>query len=108
MIYDKPILVWCDNRSCIAIAKNPVLHGRTKHIDVKFHFIRELVTKNIIQLFFCNSEEQLVDIFTKCLDAKKFCKLREQLGVCSLQSRGGNIGMIEEFRDYATKDGTED
>ncbi|XP_039137235.1 uncharacterized protein LOC120274764 [Dioscorea cayenensis subsp. rotundata] len=98
-IFDDPIPIWCDNRSCIAIAKNPVLHGRTKHIDVKYHFIRELVTENSIQLLFCNTEEQLADIFTKCVDAKKLYKFRDLLGICSLQSRGRNVGVTEDIKD---------
>lgn len=72
----------------MAIAKNPVLHGRTKHVDVKFHFIRELVTDKTVKLLFFNTEHQLADIFTKFLDSKKFCRLRDELRVCSLQSRG--------------------
>lgn len=87
VIFDELIIVWCDNRSCIAIATNPVLHGRIKHIDVKFHFIRELVTENKIQLSFCNTEEQLADMFTKCLEDKKLYRFSDLLGICSLQSR---------------------
>lgn len=102
--FNDPITVWCDNRSCIAIAKNPVLHKRTKHIDVKFHFIHELVTENTIQLAFCNSEEQLVDMFTKCLDAKKLYKFRDRLSICSLQSKGGIVRVIEDYSTAEIQD----
>lgn len=43
VIHEEAISIYCDNRSCIAIAKNPVMHGRTKHIDVKYHFIKRLI-----------------------------------------------------------------
>lgn len=79
----------CDNKSCIAIARNPVLHGRTKHIDVKFHFVRGLVADGVIQLEHCNTEDQLADVLTKPLTIQKHVKMRSLLGVCDLQSRGG-------------------
>lgn len=66
-----PIYICCDNKSCIAMAKNPVMHGKTKHIDVKYHFIHKLVAEKAINLNFCGSEEQLADNFTKCLDARE-------------------------------------
>lgn len=102
--FSDPITIWCDNKLCLAIAKNPMLHGRTKHIDVKLHFIRELVTENKIKLNFCSTENQLADIFTKCLDSKKFCRLREQLGICSLQSRGRIDGVIEDMEVASNQD----
>lgn len=49
--------VWCDNKSCLAIIKNPTLHGRTKHIDVKFHFIRDLVVGKEVNLSYCPTDE---------------------------------------------------
>lgn len=86
-----PIIVWCDSKSCIVIAKNYVLHGRTKQIDIKFHFIQELVAENTIKLTFCNIDEQFVNVFTKNLIDKKHCKLKDQMGVCGLQSRGNML-----------------
>lgn len=83
------IYVKCDNKSCIAIARNPVLHGRTKHIDVKFHFVHSLVTDGVIQLEHCNTEDQLADVLTKPLTIQKHVKMISLLGVCDLQSRGG-------------------
>jgi len=59
--------IYCDNKSTISMAKNPAFHGRTKHIDIRFHFIRELVEKEEIILKFCNTNEQVADIFTKAL-----------------------------------------
>lgn len=81
---EEPIVIYCDNKSCIAVAKNPVLHRRAKHIDVKYHYIRDLVSSDEVHLQFCSSTDQLADVFTKCLDVQKFVQFREQLGVCSV------------------------
>ena len=77
----KRIVLYCDNKSSIAIAKNPVSHERSKHILIKYHFIRELQEKGEIQLHYCQTGEQLADIFTKKLSREKFCYLRERIGV---------------------------
>ena len=57
--------IYCDNSSAIKLSKNPVLHGRSKHIDVKFHFLRDLTKEGVIDLIHCRSEDQVADIFTK-------------------------------------------
>ncbi|KAL1364175.1 hypothetical protein AAHE18_03G199200 [Arachis hypogaea] len=80
------IFLMCDNMSAINISKNPVLHSRTKHIEVKFHSIREHVQKGDISIQFVKSEEQLADIFTKPLAEDRFCMLRTCLGILSYDS----------------------
>ena len=55
--------IWVDNKSAISMAKNPVQHGRTKHINVKFHAIREAERMKEVKLMHCSSENQLADIF---------------------------------------------
>nr|KYP72830.1 Copia protein [Cajanus cajan] len=77
----EPTVLWCDNKSAISIAKNPIQHGRTKHINVKFHAIREAEKNGDVQLMYCRSEEQLADILTKALPSAKFNELRSKLGV---------------------------
>ncbi|OMO69325.1 Integrase, catalytic core [Corchorus capsularis] len=72
----------CDNQSAVAISKNPVFHGRTKHFKIKFHFIREAQQNNEVSLVHCSSDEQLADILTKALPKGRFEKLREAIGVC--------------------------
>ncbi|KAA0066751.1 putative mitochondrial protein [Cucumis melo var. makuwa] len=74
--------VYSDNSSVIKLTKNPVLHGRSKHIDVKFHFLRDLTRDGVIELYYCKSEDQIADIMTKTLKLPAFQKLRELLGVC--------------------------
>lgn len=70
------------------MAKNPALHGRTKHIELRHHFIRELVANGEIILKFCNTESRVSDIFTKALSGKRHMYLRSLLGVCDFESRG--------------------
>ena len=77
----KGTVPYSDNKSAIAIAKNPVSHERSKHISIKYHFIREAQEKGEIQLHYCQTGEQLADIFTKALPREIFCYLRENIGV---------------------------
>lgn len=77
--------IFCDNNSAIKLSKNPVMHGRSKHIDVRFHFLRDLVNNGVVELVHCGSKDQLADILTKPLKLDLFLKMREQLGVCSAQ-----------------------
>ncbi|WVZ80150.1 hypothetical protein U9M48_027649, partial [Paspalum notatum var. saurae] len=74
-----PLLV--DSTSTISVAKNPILHSRTKHIDVRFHFLRDHYEKGDIDLVHVASENQLADIFTKPLEFGAFVRLRSELGV---------------------------
>jgi hypothetical protein len=76
------LTLYCDNLSAINISKNPIQHRRTKHIDIRHHFIRDLVEENIVTLEHVTTEEQIADIFTKALDAKQFEKLGGKLGIC--------------------------
>jgi len=74
----------CDNTSAINIAKNPVQHSRTKHIDIRHHFLRDNVEKGFIRMDHCRTEDQIADIFTKPLDRSPFEHLRLLLGMISL------------------------
>ncbi|HEY5235406.1 MAG TPA: Ty1/Copia family ribonuclease HI, partial [Rhabdochlamydiaceae bacterium] len=74
----------CDNTSAISVANNPVMHSMTKHIDIRYHFIRDHISKGNIELFFIPTERQLADIFTKPLDEKTFNYLVSELGMLNL------------------------
>ncbi|GKA81251.1 retrovirus-related pol polyprotein from transposon TNT 1-94, partial [Tanacetum coccineum] len=74
IIYEK-VPIFYDNTSAIAISNNPVPHLRTKHIDIKYHFIRDHILKGDIELHFIPTQYQLVDIFTKPLDEPSFKRL---------------------------------
>ena len=72
----------CDSTSAISVAKNPVLHSKTKHIDVRYHFLRDHQEKGDIELCHVDTQNQLADILTKPLDQATFARLRGELGVC--------------------------
>ena len=82
----EPTIIYCDISSAIKLSKNPVLHGRSKHIDVRYHFLRDLTNEGIIDLVYCRSEDQVADIMTKPLKLNAFEKLRGLLGVCSFNA----------------------
>ena len=63
------------------MTKNPQYHGRSKHIDIKFHFVREKIASNIIGLKYCKSENMVADILTKGLGRTKFEELRDRIGM---------------------------
>jgi hypothetical protein len=74
-----------DNMSAIALSKNPVLHDRSKHIDTKFHFIRECVDGGKIRLEFKSSQDQLADALTKSLGRLRFTEMRSRIGVVKVK-----------------------
>ncbi len=75
------ITVMEDNQGAIAIAKNPVAHARTKHIDIRYHFIRETIQEGLIELHYCPTEKMLADILTKPLSKGRFHFIREAMGI---------------------------
>nr|GEV51248.1 retrovirus-related Pol polyprotein from transposon TNT 1-94 [Tanacetum cinerariifolium] len=78
--FDK-IPMYCDSKAATAISCNPVQHSRTKHIDVRYHFIKEKVENGIIELFFVETEYQLADLFTKALSKDRFKYLFRRVGM---------------------------
>jgi hypothetical protein len=71
----------CDNESAIKMTQNPVQHSRTKHIDIRHHFIRDHQQKGDISIQSVGTDDQLADILTKPLDEKRFCKLMSELNI---------------------------
>ncbi|GKG30878.1 hypothetical protein Tco_0423366, partial [Tanacetum coccineum] len=74
---------YCDNKSAIALCCNNVQHSRSKHIDIRFHFIKEHVENGVIELYFVNTEYQLADIFTTALGRERIEFLINKLGMRS-------------------------
>nr|GEY68028.1 ribonuclease H [Tanacetum cinerariifolium] len=81
------IPIYCDWKSAIAISCNPVQHSRTKHIAVRYHFIKEHMEKGTIELYFVKTDYQLADIFTKALPMDCFNYLVRRLGMRSLSPK---------------------
>jgi hypothetical protein len=77
----EPVTLNMDNQSAIALCKNPVFHERSKHIDTKYHFIREKVEEGLIDVKYCGTNDQLADILTKPLARLKFHDMRERVGM---------------------------
>ena len=73
-----------DSQSAIALSKNPVLHDRSKHIDTRFHFIRDCVEDGRICLDYVSTQQQLADVLTKSLGRGSFCELHTKIGVVKL------------------------
>ena len=75
----KSVIINVDNQGAIALAKNPVHHNRSKHIDIKYHFIRENVVNNNVSLIYVPSENNIADLMTKPASKVKLCKFRNSL-----------------------------
>ncbi|GJT77824.1 hypothetical protein Tco_1044549 [Tanacetum coccineum] len=95
IIYEK-VPIFCDNTSAIAISNNPVLHSRTKHIDIRYHFIRDRILKGDIELHFIPTQYQLADIFTKPLDEPTFKRLIVELGMLNIDSKPEASALTKE------------
>jgi hypothetical protein len=79
----RPTVIYCDNQSCIKLSENPVFHDRSKHIEIRYHFIRDYVQRGAVELQYISTEEQVADILTKALNMGKFVFFRDKLGVVS-------------------------
>ena len=80
----EPVLLFEDNQSTISMSKNPQFHGRSKHIGIKYHFVRDQAEKNIVELRYCPTENMIADIMTKGLSKEKLVELRAMAGIVSL------------------------
>ena len=78
---DTPITIHCDNQSSMNIAKNPIFHSRTKHIDVRHHFIRERLSMNEIEITYRPTKDMLADVLTKGLGKEKHYRFVEGMGL---------------------------
>ena len=82
-------VIRCDNQSCVKLFENPVFHDRSKHIEMRYHYLRDMVQKGAISLQYIPIEEQIVDVFTKPLTAVKFLYFRDNIGMAE------NASLIE-------------
>ena len=83
-LFDLHLDVTCifrDNQSCVKLSKNPVFHDKSKHIKIKFHYIRDMMQRGAVKLQYVATEEQIADVLTKPLARVKFKYFKERLGV---------------------------
>ena len=99
MKFNAPTKIHEDNRGCWYLAKTNMVHPRTKHIDIRHHFIRDAITRGEIDVIQCGTKDMLADIFTKPLPPIDFKKHRTSLGLKEVMPRGG----VDVGRDLTTK-----
>jgi hypothetical protein len=75
------IVIHCDNQRCVKLSENLVFHDKSKHIEIKYHYIRDMVQRKAIHVQYLSTHGQVVDVFTKPLAMTKFEYFRERLGL---------------------------
>ena len=78
---DSPTTIFTDSQSALAVARNPIFHARTKHIEVHYHYVRERLSAGEISLAYVPTQDNLADLFTKALSREKFEAFRKALGL---------------------------
>ena len=86
--YQKTVTIYEDNQACISLTKNPEDHKRTKHIQVRFHVIRDYVAKELVKFIYCPTKDQLADVFTKGVPGFQLRSMMKKFGVSHFKSRG--------------------
>jgi hypothetical protein len=82
--HQEPMKLYCDNKSAIEIARNPIHHDRTKHVEIDRHFIKEKLDSKIIELLFVRSEDQVADILTKAVSSRLFRAAIDKLDMTNI------------------------
>ena len=78
-----PMMIYCGNQSCLKLTENPVFHDRSKHIEIRYHFIHDHVHRGVVKLEYVSTDEQVADILTKSLPGGNHVYFRDKMGVVS-------------------------
>ena len=81
-----PTIIHCDSQSCVKLLENPVFHDKSKHIEIKYHYIRDMVQRKTIHVQYLSTHEQIADIFTKPLAKTKFVYFRKKPDLMKIAS----------------------
>ena len=73
--------IWSDNQSCVKLLENPVFHDKSKHIEIRYHYIRDMVQRGAVKLQYIATDEKIDDMLTKPLSKVKFVYFGDKLGV---------------------------
>lgn len=82
------VIIWCDNISATYLIVNPCFHSRSKHLEIDFHLVRDLISKKIIQVWHISTHDQLADVLTKALSRDKFLHFKTKLRVFNSKLEG--------------------
>jgi hypothetical protein len=87
------ICIWCDNQSCVKLSENSVFYDKSKHIEIKYHYIRDMVQKGAVKLQYVATDEQVAVVFTKPQSRVKFVYFGDKLGVVQkdIPSKGSGV-----------------
>ena len=95
------VKIYEDNQGSIALAKNPQFHKRTKHIDIRYHFVREKVEDGQVVLEYISTTNMLADLMTKPIPATQFCVLRKKLGVQGPEAAESSGSVVKDAPRHA-------
>jgi hypothetical protein len=78
--------IWCDNQSCVKLTENQVFHDKSKHIEIRYHYIRDMVQRGVVKLQYVATNEKITDVLTKPLSRVKFVYFTGKLGELQMES----------------------
>ena len=79
------LLVYCDNQSCVKLSENPMLHDKSRHIEIKYHYIMDMMWRGVVKLQYVVTDKEIFDVLTKPLARVKFEYFMENIGVLQIK-----------------------